>query len=386
MKRKILSLLTALLVSVNGAALVGCDMLGGSSSSRGGNSGSNGNGDGGIPQIDNAVDLNTYTPTTDDDGICVEGESYYTSSSLMLVTEIHGNYSIHRPFALDAEDESKRIYHNVYFYADDFFQLLYFKSNGASSVYAIMSDQTDTQYAEVELTEGGSPLQINIVQEGVYNLILDTKTFGVDMVKVRDIDEPVYPAVKTCELYVFVEGTDTSYTAMTLNEQTGEYHLQAEIPANSTIGFFNAAHTGRYKTTVVPSINNTLLYWNFNNTDSIQVHVGGLYDVYFNTKKYEVRLELKNPDTATYYCQVNWNQNNVLTPVSPATPYLFTYTFVAQKNGEYLPDFYPELGMRYNLWLVDENELVYGDNSVKEAGTYTLTVNLKDFTLTVTQA
>jgi|GEM_PF-998915 len=338
-----------------------------------------------FPQIDNEVDLNEFTPSPDDDYI--EGETYYTSTALDLVTDIHGNYTIDRPFTLDKEDENKRIYHNIYMYEEDFFQVLYYEDvNALGEVYAIMSDPTDTQYAEVEYTPGGSPLQINVVQKGVYNLVLDIETFAIDMVKVGDITTPVYETVRSCEFYVHVSRDNTSYTEMTLNPTSNEYCIQKYIPANASIGFFSASHMARYKTTVEYSLMDTLVYWNSNNTTSIQVHVGGTYNVYFHAKTYVVRLELCNPDTAEYFCQVGWQQGNVLTPVDSATPYLFEYDFVAQGTPSRpyvdLPSFYPELGMSYELTLIDLEDLVVAD-SVTQDGTYKLTINLKEFTLSI---
>ena len=117
------------------------------------------------------------------------------------------------------------------------------------------------------------------------------------------------------------------------------------------------------------------------------VHVGGRYKVYFNAKTYTLRLELLNPQTATYFCQVEWNKNNILSPVSPATPYVFEYEFVAQgtPTDPYvdIPSFYPKLGMKYALSLIDEDEVVFSDYYLEGGNTYKLTVNLLDFTLSV---
>ena len=84
---------------------------------------------------------------------------------------------------------------------------------------------------------------------------------------------------------------------------------------------------------------------------------------------------------------MGWNQGNVLTPKSDSEPYLFEYNFDAQgtPTDPYveLPSFYPELGLSYSLSIVDEDGFVFADSYVTESGTYKLTVNLKDFTLTV---
>ena len=250
-----------------------------------------------------------------------------------------------------------------------------------------MSDTADQEYAEIENSTGGSPLQINVIKQGVYDIILDVETFAIDLVKVGDIDTPVYETIKTCELYVHVSSSNYSYTPMTLNVETNEYYIQKEIPLNASIGFYNASHIGNYKMTVEPSLMDKLVYYDSYNNRKVKVHVGGTYKIYFNAKTYKLRLELQNPDTASYYCQVEWDKGNELTAISTETPYLFEYEFVAQGkiNDPYvdIPSFYPKLGMKYQLSVIDVDGFVGNDSYVTESGTYKLTINLKDFTLTV---
>ena len=83
MKKKFLFIIMALLLIINVIALGGCDILGSFDDDD----------DGGLPQIDNSVDLDEYTPTAEDDYIYIEDEIYYTSKSVDLVTEINGNYT-----------------------------------------------------------------------------------------------------------------------------------------------------------------------------------------------------------------------------------------------------------------------------------------------------
>ena len=389
MKKKFLWILLSFLLAANTFLLGGCDLLGfldegGSSSS------SSGYGNGELPEIDNSVDLEGFTPPTDDTDY-IEGETYYTSVSIDFVTEINGNYTVDKPFTLDEENENKRIYHNVYLYVGDFFQVLYYKNVGdLGQVFAIMADSTDQEYAEVEYTEQGSPLQINVIKQGVYNLILDVETLAIDMVKIDDIDVPVYETIKTCELNVHVSLSEHTYTPMTLNTATNEYYIETDIPLYASIGFYSASHMSHYKITAEPSLTDTLIYYNLGlsgKPSQVQVHVGGRYKIYFNAKTYVLRLELQNPDTASYFCQVGFNQGNELTPLSSATPYLFEYEFNAQGTATNpyvdLPSFYPYLGMSYDLSVIDVDGFVFNDDCVTESGTYKLTVDLKNFTLTV---
>ena len=379
MKKKFLFLVTAFLLIINVMALVGCTFDDGDSD------------DSGLPKIDNSVDLNAFTPTVDDDTIYREDETYYTSKSIDLVTEINGNYTTSRPFTLDKDNANKRIYRNIYFYVEDFLQVLYYKKFGdLGRLFVIMSDTADQEYAEIEYTQQGSPLQINIIQQGIYDIILDVETFAIDLVKVGDIDTPVYETIKSCELNIHVSSTDHTYTPMALDVATNEYYIETEIPLNASIGFYNASHTGRYKMTVEPSLMDTLIFYDYYDStkpSQVQVHVGGTYKIYFNAKTYVLRLELQNPDTAKYYCQVEWNENKELTAVSNATPYLFEYEFVAQgeRNDPYvdIPSFFPKLGMAYDLSVIDVDGFVAYDEYITESGTYLLTINLKEFTLTI---
>ena len=153
----------------------------------------------GFPIIDNTLDLEEYTPKVDDD--LFHDKSYYTSKHLNLVTYVNGNYTINRPFTIDKDDENKRIYHNIYFYVEDYFQLIYYKNeNSLGNVYAILSDDSDLEYASILYTEKQNAYEIDIVKEGIYDLILDLDTFGIDMVRVSDIDVPVYETIRSFQL------------------------------------------------------------------------------------------------------------------------------------------------------------------------------------------
>ncbi len=376
MKRKFLYLILTLLLIINSIAFVGCDIFN-----------DDGN-DGELPQIDNSVDLSEFVPTAEDDNFYIEGETYYTSKSVDLVTEINGNYTTSRPFTLDKDNENKRVYHNVYLYEEDFLQVIYYKRHGdLGQLYVIMSDTADQEYAEIEYGSQGSALQITVKKQGIYNVVLDVETFAIDLIKMGDIDTPVYETIKSCELNIHVSLDNYSYTPMTLDVTTNEYYIQKEIPLGASIGFYNTSHMGHYKMTVEPNIMDKLVYYDSLMPSQVHVHVGGIYKIYFNAKTYVLRLELQDYDTASYYCQVEWGKNNELTPASSATPYLFEYEFIAQGkiNDPYvdIPSFYPKLGMAYKLAVIDVDGYVAYDEYITESGTYLLTINLKEFTLSI---
>ena len=389
--RKILSVLAVLAIATAlSLSLTSCDLLGalGDLGGTGGAGGLGGLYDDSIESIDNSKDLIEFVPGLEEDNYAPD-EDYYLSKAIDLVTEIRGNYSIERPFMLDESDDTKRIYKNIYFYEEDYFQLLYFKNGSPiSHVYAMLSDENDSEYAEVEYTDGGNPLQVNIIKSGIYDLILDVTTLEIDMVRVGNIDTPVYETIKSCELYIHNSLNDYTYTEMAFNKETNEYYLETQIPRGASLGFFSASHNSRYKVIVDSSIVNKTIYYHDISPDLMYANVGGTYKVYINAKTYQVRFELQNPDTASYFCQVGFGEDVVLSPVSQDTPYLFRYEFLPEVENKHaiIPSFYPELGFSYVLEIIDEEGLVEGGDSLFGNGTtYILEINLKDFTLTVTE-
>ncbi len=339
----------------------------------------------GFPIIDNTLDLEEYTPKVDDD--LFHDKSYYTSKHLNLVTYVNGNYTINRPFTIDKDDENKRIYHNIYFYVEDYFQLIYYKNeNSLGNVYAILSDDSDLEYASILYTEKQNAYEIDIVKEGIYDLILDLDTFGIDMVRVSDIDVPVYETIRSCQLNIHVSMDDHTYHNMEYNSETNEYYIEKEIPLDAAITFYSDSHNSNYKINVEDEVIDKIIHWD-DILNRARVHVGGVYKIYLHAKTYKMRIELVNPDTASYYCQVEFNKGNELNPVDPNIPYIFEYEFVAEgkPNDPYvlIPALYPTLGFKYKLSIIDEDDLVFIDEYVKESGTYKLTINLKDFTLKV---
>lgn len=379
MKKTISLLLALLLLAGTMMLLVGCDFLLDLDNDN------DDDDDGKLPVIDNTTDLSQTTVSPEEMGY-VENQTFYESQSIDLVTEIYGNYRIDRPFTVDQKDQNKRIYHNIYFYEEDFFQVIYYKDvTKLGRIFAILADQTDSQYAEVELDDAGKPLQINIIKAGIYNLVLDITTFAIDMVFVGEIETPVYEPLTSCELNIHVSLDDHTYWPMTLNTETNEYYIQKDIPINASISFYSQSHNSHYKVFVADGLADTLVYLG-GIDETLHVHVGGKYNVYINANTYVVRLELLNPDTASYFCQVEFNKGNQLT-ADPSKPYIFEYTWQAQgtPTDPYveIPAMYPQLGWKYKLTVVDVDGLVFSDTYVTESGTYKLTVNLKDFTLTV---
>ncbi len=335
--------------------------------------------------IDNSKDLVPFTP---EEGEGEEGVDYYQSKHLFLVSEIHGSYNQNHFFKVDPENDRKRIYDNVYLYEEDFFYVMYFQGeafNSLGKVYATLSDPSDSAYAEVVKTNVTN--QINVKQEGIYRLSLDIDSFSIDMERLADIEVPVYEPIKTCQLYVHGDA-EKSYTTMTLDEGTGKWHVQKNIPLGSSISFFSASGNSHYKMDLADGLLNRYAYVDGVNNRSAYLHMGGNFDIYFDAKAYVLELTLNNPETATYHCQVGWDDAIVLSPLSEA-PYLFRHRITsAGKAGDYekLPNFYPALGMPYELEFVSEGGDYNFKNYMKVSGEFDLTISLKDFRVTITKA
>ena len=346
-----------------------------------------------IPVVKNSEDLEAFSPSAGDDTEFLEGETYYTSKSIDLVTEVNGNYTIDKPFTLDKNNENKRIYHNIYFYVDDYFQIIYYKNiNQLGTVFAILADESDKQYVDVKTSGNGTPYQISIKEQGIYDLVFDITTFAIDMVKVDDITTPVYETIRSCELCVHVSANNTTYTKMEYNSETKEFYVQKTIPINASIGFFSSSHNGHYKMTINDLVKDKLVYGdNVTRTQAI-IHVGGTYNVYFNAKTYVLRLELVNPDTAQYYCSYD---GEVLSSANE-TPYLFEKIVEVSSQdvyGQYyaVPKPVSMFGSEYALSKSDGNDTTIefwtssGRVYIKKAGTFVVSINLKTFVLTITE-
>ena len=115
----------------------------------------------------------------------------------------------------------------------------------------------------------------------------------------------------------------------------------------------------------------------------VTVNVGGLYNVYINKKTYVVRLELLNPDTATYSC-VYYDGTDFITlqPYESDVPYVFRQRIVVTTQyTTRIPDFHTAKYRTYDLTVVDTMNVLMS-NYFKQPGTYDVIVNLKTFEIT----
>lgn len=361
MKRKFLCFILALSVIVSGFYLLGCDIPTGAP-----------------PTPDYNADIQVVTPENIDTEhfTPADGTTYYTSPGFSLVIEINGEFMTMDYFSIDGD---KRVYDNLYLYEDDYFFML---TSDYKDLYASLGDSADLEYAEEE-KQDGQDIQINVKKAGIYKLTFDVKTLKFDMEYKSEIVTPVYYTIKNCSIY----SVATSWVEMSVNpDNEDEFVIRGfAVEAGKSVSFFSNIHTSNYKVTLDESSDNKLA--SARKTD-VSVNVGGVYDIYINRKTYEVRLELINPDTASYSC-VYYDGTDFITlePCDGEIPYIFSREItVTTKYTTDLPDFHTAHYRTYDLTVVDTANLLMGSKDnyyFKQPGTYELTVNLRTFEISV---
>lgn len=311
-----------------------------------------------------------------DNFIAEEDKTYYTSPGFSLWMEVNGAFFEMDYFTLDG---NKRVYDNVYFYKDDYF---YIVTDDYKDLYASLGDSADTEYAEEE-KEQGYDIQINVKKSGIYKLVFDVDTLKFDMEYKSEIETPVYYTIKKCEVY----SSDTrEFKRMDVNPENSEEFCIKNlcIGADEFLSFFDSTHTSNYKITVDESGNEKYGSYTY---PSLVINVGGTYNVYINAKTYVVRLELLNPDTATYSCVYYDGANFInLEPYDTGVPYIFRQRLtVDTQYTTSLPKFHTTKYKTYKLTVIPSDLLTGGGKNYyfKQVGTYDLIINLKTFEISV---
>ena len=342
-----------------------------------------------IPKIDNATDLKTYQPSTDEPEYG-DDEKYYTSKRLNFCSEIMGYFSTDKPFTVDKDNENNRIYDNLYLYEDDYFYII---SSDYKDVWASLSNKAN-DYLEEEKAEG-EDLQINVKISGIYKLVLDISTMKFDFEYKDDITTPVYHQFENCQIY----SRATSWQSMTTNpENSDEFMIENfEVETGALVSFFNIVHTSNYKTTVDQSVKGKYIDGDDKPRKQVFFNIGGTYNVYINAKTYVVRAELVNKNTADYtICKYVKNESGKynfvdLELADSTVPYVFIDQYVADRNYVCsLPSYYTKAYKEYSLTSQNSSasliESEYKGETYcyfKTQGTYNITINLLDFTITV---
>ncbi len=267
----------------------------------------------------------------------------------------------------------KRVYDNLYLYVDDYFYII---TDDYKDLYASLGDTTDLEYAEEE-KEQGEDIQINVKKAGIYKLTFDVKTLKFDMEYKAEITTPVYYTIKNCSIYSLA----TSWVEMSVNPLNEDEFVinNFSVTAGKDISFYNNIHISNYKVTLDDNTNNK---YGSARKAFVTINVGGNYDIYINRKTYVVRLELLNPETASYSC-VYYDGNDFITlqPYEMDVPYVFRHRITVDTKYTNVPDFHTENYRTYDLTIVPSNLLV--GRYIKEVGEYELTINLKTFEISV---
>lgn len=300
-----------------------------------------------------------------------DNTTYYTSPGFALWMSVRGHYMCMDYFSLDGD---KRIYDDLYFYEDDYFLIV---TEDYNDLYASLGDEDDLQYAEEE-KEAGYDIQLNIIKSGVYKVIFDTKTLLFDLEFKSEIETPRYYTIKNCSIY----SVATNWVEMSVNPNNQEefYISNFHIDTGKIISFFNYIHTSNY----VPTLEKNSEKYAKCETRYIKLKIGGNYNVYINSKTYEVRLELVNVETADYTCvYYNGSEFVDLQLQDQDVRYVFTYQIDVDSKFTKIPSFYSANYSKYELAVInsDDVRLSGGDYYFNKIGTYKITINLKTFEL-----
>ena len=359
MKKQWAYLLAGLFTLMSGTALVGCDGLFGVPAG---------------PKDYNA-DIQVVAPENIDTEhfVAEEDKTYYTSPGFSLCVEVNGSFMIMDYFTLEG---TKRIYDNVYLYEEDYF---YIVTDDYKDLYASLGDPLDAQYAEEE-KEQGYDVQINVKKAGIYKIIFDVEKLKFDMEYKAEIQTPVYYSMKNCSIY----SVATSWVEMGVNPANSDEFVinNFNVEAGKIISFYNNLHVSNYKVTLEESIDGKLAEAR---KALVTVNVGGAYNIYVNKKTYVVRMELLNPETASYSCVYYDGTDFIeLAPYDAEVPYVYRYRIAVDKY-DFLPKFHTKNYKTYDLTVIESYFLKASGNDYffQQAGMYDVIVNLKTFEISV---
>lgn len=348
MKRKLLTVLTASFLFV--FTLTGCNMI---------NSPSNVN-----------FDNKNITPVKGQEG-------YYVDESLVFCAEIRGSYKSNRPFTLDLTNENLRVWDNVYLYEYDYFQMIV--HNSPNIFYSVNSE--DLEYVTIE--DKFAQATVKEGKSGIYKITFDLSSRLFDLEYKSEISTPVYEKMDGCDIYSLKSG----FTSLIPNPNDSEEWMITDYPVETgaLISFFNhgKVHLSNYKVILDESVQGKYATALEDGDKHLNFAIGGTYNFYVNPINYRVRVELTNPDTADYTLQVYKNGEPVaLKAVDATVPYLFRYE-VSVKRNQSIPILVSADYVMYDLTAI-ESEYLDSDKRFQMAGTYSLEIDLKSFTVSAT--
>jgi len=306
-------------------------------------------------------------------------EGYYTDSRLVFCTEIRGSYKSNRAFTLDEENENLRVWDDIYLYEYDYFQMIV---NESPQIYYSVKDEDleyvtiDSQHAQATVKEG---------QSGIYKITFDLSTKVFDLQLKSEITTPVYERMDGCDVYTLSSG----FTQMTVNPNDSEELMIADytVQEGEMVSFYNHGnvHLSNYKVILDETQQGKYASALWDGAKHVSFLVGGRYNLYINPVTYALRVELLNPDTADYALQVYKDSETIeeLTAPDENVPYVFVYQVTLKRNAS-VPIF---VNSGFTMFDLSVNESPYFDSRYEmfnTAGTYSLEINLKTFSITAT--
>ncbi len=330
--------------------------------------------------------------------------TYYKSDLYEMHSTIAGYFKYGRPFTIENDNQNLHIYNNLYLYEGD---EIFIAKNKARSKGSFLPDfdycfelkeKADEEYVRIDSPEEDptcGSLFIKEGKDGIYKVTFDVETKKIDLEYLSEIETPKYDPIDHVDIQNLHDGSNKKTTVMRPSEQNPDELcvLNYYIPMYASIIFPNAL--GCYTRVWLPDS-----YINacrtFTKRELIRFHRGGNYNVYLNRLTRDVRLELIDPETATYCCYVIFNGNGYDgTPVAMTADSTHPYIF-------HLDNFSNDLGDRwamnirfaevepgepgkykYDLTPLDDNLRKNGNDGLvfTSGGTFNITINLLEGTI-----
>ena len=244
------------------------------------------------------------------------GETYYTSDLYELHTTIAGYFNYGRKFYIPADNQNLHVYDNLYLYEGDEF---FIAKNKGGNKYGIpdfdycfeLEELADEEYVTVDVAKEDATVGSLFLKEGkdgVYKVTFNKETLKINIDYIKEIDTPRYDYIEHCDALI-IQGQSKVMKANPNNQD----ELMVEgfnVPIHSSLVFVN--NLGCYtRVWLDESLVNQVR--TFTKRELLHFSVGGTYNFYLNRKTYVVRVELTNPDTASYTCayaseMTNWEK------------------------------------------------------------------------------
>ena len=326
--------------------------------------------------------------------------TYYVSDLYQMHSTIAGYFTYGRPYTIENDNPNVHIYNNLCLYEGDEFFIAKNKARAKGDFlpnfdYCFeLKEKADEEYVKVDVAEGDptcGSLFLKEGKDGEYKISFDVETKLIDIEFIKQIDTPRYDYISHCDISE-IHFKKTSYKTLRENpENKDELCISDyEIPMHASVIFDN--NLGCYTRVWLSDT-----YFNqartFTKRELIHFSAGGNYNVFLNRKDYTVRLELNNPETASYCCYYSlYGADFTSMTRDTEHPYIFHLNNFSNRNGE--SGYYATIrfadveegepgSFKYKLEPQDENITRNDSNnySFTSGGIFNITVNLKEGTV-----